>query len=504
MSRLRTVLASGAGEGLALLQTGVDWEGLGCELVGIACDAQEGWEVLLQQQPELLVTWVDLPGLSGLELVERLRPSLPNLKVIFLSESRDFEEVRRALRLGAADFLAKPFEPEELSRMVRRLAGSSPSQEAGSSQADRLQVKAQLLSLLTNMSHAGQAVHHMLLKSGLDSVAYYLMILQPEKSGALPQSSLNVVDSLLSQSGASAQTITLYDSVVIYLMRQDEGEGWMKEAKEICRLMREKLPIPLRIGISGLSTSKHQIRQTYQQARQALFESAANRRGTEYVFYNQQGFEEDGLMAEMTHQLDRLVEASDLTEESADQAAEELLRLSGQQYSQLRALVSLYALMLSKKYPCSKIGPVDRALSMPWFVTGENEVKVCLRELCKALREGRSSGENQYGLLTKNVLEYIHIHGAEKLMLSEVAAKYNVSANYLSTLVRRETGINFHDHVLNAKMEIARTMLADPRILVEEVAYAVGYSNYVTFYNTFKRLEHQTPTQYRNQLAKEG
>lgn len=88
----------------------------------------------------------------------------------------------------------------------------------------------------------------------------------------------------------------------------------------------------------------------------------------------------------------------------------------------------------------------------------------------------------------------------EGLQLSEVSEKLCVSANYLSALIRKETGITFHEHVLEAKMSVARTMLADPRILVEEVARAVGYSNYISFYNAFKRVEHMTPTEYRNQV----
>ena len=74
-------------------------------------------------------------------------------------------------------------------------------------------------------------------------------------------------------------------------------------------------------------------------------------------------------------------------------------------------------------------------------------------------------------------------------------------ANYLSALMRKETGITFHEHVLEAKMAVARSMLADPRILVEEVARAVGYGNYISFYNAFKRVEHMTPTEFRNRKA---
>ena len=87
------------------------------------------------------------------------------------------------------------------------------------------------------------------------------------------------------------------------------------------------------------------------------------------------------------------------------------------------------------------------------------------------------------------------------LSVNDVAEKLCVSANYLSALMRKETGITFHEHVLEAKMAVARSMLEDPRILVEEVARAVGYGNYISFYNAFKRVEHMTPTEFRNRKA---
>ena len=62
--------------------------------------------------------------------------------------------------------------------------------------------------------------------------------------------------------------------------------------------------------------------------------------------------------------------------------------------------------------------------------------------------------------------------------------------------------MTFHEHMLEARMNVARSMLADPRILVEEVARAAGYGNYISFYNAFKRIEHMTPTEYRNRKAK--
>ena len=46
-------------------------------------------------------------------------------------------------------------------------------------------------------------------------------------------------------------------------------------------------------------------------------------------------------------------------------------------------------------------------------------------------------------------------------------------------------------------MAVSKQMLDDTRMRVEEIAYAVGYENYVSFYNAFKRLEGITPSEYR-------
>ena len=184
------------------------------------------------------------------------------------------------------------------------------------------------------------------------------------------------------------------------------------------------------------------------------------------------------------------------------EAAATLCALAGRQYSNLRALLSLYAILLCKKYPGGAANEIDREIGSGLFASSEEEVRACLHRLCSAIRRGRQEKpEGSGSLMTRSVLEYIRLHAAEPLRLGDVAELFHINTNYLSLLIKRETGITFHEHVLRAKMDIAHTLLADPRIRVAEVATAVGYSNYISFYNTFKRLEHMTPTEYRNSVV---
>ena len=102
-------------------------------------------------------------------------------------------------------------------------------------------------------------------------------------------------------------------------------------------------------------------------------------------------------------------------------------------------------------------------------------------------------------LLTRSALQYISLHATKGLQY-DVAEELHVSTSHLSSIIRKETGITFNEHLTEGKMTVARAMLSDPRVLVEEIAYAVGYKNYISFYNAFKRTQHMTPTEYRNKL----
>jgi DNA-binding NtrC family response regulator len=85
-----------------------------------------GQEFLALQRPEIpscLVLDIQLPGLSGLDVQQEIVRSGVNLPIIFLTGYGDIPMTVRAIQAGAADFLTKPFEKEELLRAIRRCFG---------------------------------------------------------------------------------------------------------------------------------------------------------------------------------------------------------------------------------------------------------------------------------------------------------------------------------------------------------------------------------------------
>lgn len=73
-------------------------------------------------EPDMVLTDVMLPYKSGLEVVNYIKENFPNMPVIVLSALGEEERtVVEAFKLGADDFVAKPFNPNELILRVRRL-----------------------------------------------------------------------------------------------------------------------------------------------------------------------------------------------------------------------------------------------------------------------------------------------------------------------------------------------------------------------------------------------
>ena len=489
---------------LSLVKT-IDWDVMKCEVAGTAGDGESGGVMIRQLKPDIVLTDIRMPVKSGLDMIADVREDVPDCRFVIITGYDEFQYASQAIKLGVFDYLLKPIDNEEVMRTVRRAAAVTRRQmenDVALEQAENLKMRAQLLTLLTNDSQRGQGVHELLAGAGLQFHTYYIMALQQTEERYFSQAVLNRVEAVLARRRMRTVTLLLYDLAVIFVPRGDDGKGWHEEATELAYDLFDELVNPVRIGVSGLGQSSHAIRQAYLQARRALWEAALRKGNRACVFYEDQGDGPVGQehIADTQRQIDELIARAELTDGFAAEAARALAEQSGRQYSNLRAMMFLYTTGLRRRFGLSADEELDAVMSGIWFVSTEEDVRLCLKELNEAFL--RRMDIPKQSLLTRNALQYINLHAIEGIQLNDVADKLCVSANYLSALIRKETGVTFHEHMLEARMNVARSMLADPRILVEEVARAVGYGNYISFYNAFQRIEHMTPTEYRNRKAK--
>ena len=90
--------------------------------VFLAYDGKEAVEKIQSIQPDIIITDIMMPYLTGLEIVHKVRKELGMITPIIIVSSIGLEKtVLEAFQLGADDFITKPFSPNELSVRVKKL-----------------------------------------------------------------------------------------------------------------------------------------------------------------------------------------------------------------------------------------------------------------------------------------------------------------------------------------------------------------------------------------------
>ncbi len=100
------------------LQTLVPWEDINCEISGTARNGEQGLELITNNPPDIVISDIRMPKLSGLGMIERIKKTNEGIKFIILTGHRDFEYAQKAINLGVIKYLLKPTNIEDIKEAV--------------------------------------------------------------------------------------------------------------------------------------------------------------------------------------------------------------------------------------------------------------------------------------------------------------------------------------------------------------------------------------------------
>ena len=106
-----------------------DWGSAGCELAGEAADGSEGLRLIRELDPDIIITDIRLPGMSGIDMIEKAL-TFSHGKFIIVSAYSEFAYAKRALQLNVMDYLVKPIREEQLMAALNK-AGTQLLEERG-------------------------------------------------------------------------------------------------------------------------------------------------------------------------------------------------------------------------------------------------------------------------------------------------------------------------------------------------------------------------------------
>jgi DNA-binding response OmpR family regulator len=90
-----------------------------------ALDGPEGLSLLHRGSPDVVLLDLQMPGISGVEILERMRAARPEVPIVVVSGQADVEVARAVLRRGAVDYVKKPVRPDHLLQVIAAALGVS-------------------------------------------------------------------------------------------------------------------------------------------------------------------------------------------------------------------------------------------------------------------------------------------------------------------------------------------------------------------------------------------
>ena len=91
------------------------------EFAGSASNGKAGLELIQKEQPDIVITDIRMPDMSGLEMLEKMQKLGLATKSIVLSAYSEFEYARQAMRLGVTEYLLKPVSVDEFSKALNAI-----------------------------------------------------------------------------------------------------------------------------------------------------------------------------------------------------------------------------------------------------------------------------------------------------------------------------------------------------------------------------------------------
>ncbi len=519
-----------------LIQIGIksmlNWSDLKVELCGIASNGQEALDIISRTKPDIVITDLKMPVLSGMELIRICREQYGNQRPAFiiLTNYEDFHFAKEALRYQVTDYLVKlELTPDVLRESILRIINQpsfAPKQEntaSGSEHVKALQDKF-YIRLLNNLFDDREQFFLQSKDLGLSDSCSACQLVYLEMQGhgkaelSLPRqaelfaSALQMLENFLVKN-QECRIVSLdlkHCAVLFYHDFSKDPDALIRLLKDADNMLHKYLTVNLRGGIGSVVTDLWEAGDSFQYARQAFSETSPAQPFLAYADNTGTPIHAD--LFNLSLFKDTLKRAYEEFDEEALQSVisqmSSLFRSNPTHYVQaLDGTVNVLYLALS-------LLPDGESLLTELFADYPERYRSVYRQttveqiadwltlfgerLGQVFTERKKDHKNH---IVSSVKRYLTEHVTERLSLNEVAAVFSISPNYLSQLFKKYNDLGFNEYVTSLKIKEAKALLADPTRKVYEIADMLGFESAFYFSKVFKKVEGISPSEYQSQHA---
>jgi two-component system response regulator YesN len=476
----------------------IKWSELNVELAGEAENGDEARRLVSEVKPDLIITDMKMPKVSGADFIRQLEELHPECEIIVLSGFSDFEYMKQAISSGVYEYLLKPVDEKELNFVLQKVLNQIHNKKHEKHERIQRSIEETLNQLVFNPSDMKDE----LTEIGFDFAYYSVMSLFDKEQ-------LKKLE-LLSEAGDIRRIAE--EVMQVFIFKNTLGElfilcgkdsfnpgRWLVLQRKIAQLLvthfQEKYGVRLRVGIGGWKSGIGGIPETYVEARKCLryerngemdiivFDEIKNEPSYENLRIMEQNqvtallekgqFHEVQLLTECFFteaKKKKYVRLSNVRKAIIDFmiALEHCFRKSGIELNMNKISQENYFDLLETMYSIDKL--------QEW-------TKKTIRGLLNMLDSNKGKGN-----VIEEIQKYIEHNYHEDLHLIHISQKYFMNHIYLSRLFKSQTGENFIDYLTRIRMLKAKELMEKGDLKIKEVAELVGYQNPYYFSQSFKKF----------------
>jgi two-component system response regulator YesN len=521
------------------LKTLIIWEDYGYHIVGEASDGRQALEMVKELKPDIVLLDIQMPVMDGLETLRQMKSLEHRPETIVLSSYDEFNLVKQALQLGAADYIRKlDINPESIIETLKTVSNkvkenkelSFQGNQYGKNTKEHMKLirKNLLQNIIGNFYYDERKISEECSNLGihLDRDYNYCFVIHAyefifskemnaENMMTMKFALINIVEEIITGKVQSfcleyfnGQFIVI--SIPIVIEEKLQEEDLSAYGNQLVFTLKEYLNLNVEIGIGEGGKGIKGIQEAYQNAQDAFSKGAMKTDSKIYL---------SGRETEVTHENRERFSPFFYKESlftALDEKSEQGITYCIQQiYRELKHIKSdkkeIYDHLLKVFYMISDyFEPFQIATegilvhSFMGYqeiirINSLQDVKMLLNQikddLCDYCKKNKDINSNNTVLET--AVKYMESHFNEEISLGDVAEQVNLNPSYLSHLLKKEYGKGYSEYLIDLRIEKAKVLITTTDYKIYEIGQLVGYSNMFYFTRIFKRKTGLTPSDYK-------
>lgn len=510
----------------------IPWEEIGAELVGEGLNGERGLELIREKKPDIVITDIYMPVMSGMTMIETLRKESFEGKILIHSGYADFEVARQALRLQVEDYLSKPVSRNTITEVLLRTISSiehdiqsKNEQEKLRDQIDEYEPVVRKEQLKTVVTGTASNWNEMTLlcktRDDQSHIVLGIEILRTSRiSDVRTQDRLlfrfaikNIMKEILQTEKRSYDYVELHGYHAALILHFEKNAHYSEHIDHIRTIARKfidcvqaYLDITIRIGIGRFTKNWSNLSDSLEEAFQPLV--------PDRVLQSTGVFE---------------YESTEHSPSSHIQQTSKPIKFYQQIIEDIKTTQGKNAEKMIDSYMANlRVSPISPRFSLLgaqfWaifsFALADEDIRLTeifqdhsmeselnkiftfdqyeawLHSIIQRICMNQHWQESfKHKMAIDFIKQYIRENYANDITIAELADKVYISRNYLSQIFKNATGETINNYIISVKMEEAKRLILERKYKIYEVANKVGYNNIPYFSTTFRKYFGITPAE---------